>query len=196
MVIIPPQSGTSFSIRKGEFLRVTCPEGEQVADMVAYNLHDLREFISNGKTIDYESRIYLSTGNYIYSNRSSKMLEIREDTCGRHDFLLAPCCMNTFRIIYKTEGDHPSCRENLYKNLAEYGIEEDSIPTAFNIFMNVEVDSSGAVSVNPPLAKPGDYILFQAHMDLLIGLTSCSAEQSNNFSFKPIGYEVTGPDLR
>jgi uncharacterized protein len=27
-------------------------------------------------------------------------------------------------------------------------------------------------------------------MDLIIGLTACSAEQSNNYSFKPIAYEI------
>jgi hypothetical protein len=27
-------------------------------------------------------------------------------------------------------------------------------------------------------------------MDLLIGLTACSAGQSNNFAYKPIHYEV------
>ena len=190
MQIIPPQSGTSFLLKKGAILKICCPEGEQVSDLVAYNQHDLDEFISNGKTLDYEESIYLSTGNIIYSNRSAKMLEILEDTCGKHDFLLAPCCQNTFRKIYGFKEKHPSCRENLYLNLRQYGILEESIPTAFNIFMNVEVDSKGKISVLPPLAKPGDFVLFKSHMDLLIGLTACSAEQSNNHSFKPIHYEI------
>jgi uncharacterized protein YcgI (DUF1989 family) len=29
-------------------------------------------------------------------------------------------------------------------------------------------------------------------MDLVIGLTACSAGLSNNFSFKPIHYEIDG----
>ena len=33
----------------------------------------------------------------------------------------------------------------------------------------------------------------KARMDLLVGLTACSAEMSNNYSFKPIGYEITDP---
>jgi uncharacterized protein YcgI (DUF1989 family) len=44
--------------------------------------------------------------------------------------------------------------------------------------------------VLPPLSKPGGYIKFVARMDLVIGLTSCSALQSNNGSFKPIEYTV------
>jgi uncharacterized protein YcgI (DUF1989 family) len=44
--------------------------------------------------------------------------------------------------------------------------------------------------VEPPLSKAGDHILIEARMDLLIGLTACSAEQSNNYAFKPIHYEI------
>jgi uncharacterized protein YcgI (DUF1989 family) len=32
--------------------------------------------------------------------------------------------------------------------------------------------------------------VFEAVEDLVVGLTACSALQSNNFSFKPIHYEV------
>ena len=57
--------------------------------------------------------------------------------------------------------------------------------------MHVTVDgNTGQVSVLPPKSKAGDYIILEAKMDLLVGLTACSAEMSNNYSFKPIGYEV------
>jgi uncharacterized protein YcgI (DUF1989 family) len=57
--------------------------------------------------------------------------------------------------------------------------------------MNVPVDpATGAITVEPPLSRAGDYTVFEAQMDLLIGLTACSAGQSNNFAFKPIQYEV------
>jgi len=57
--------------------------------------------------------------------------------------------------------------------------------------MNVPVDgTTGKVSVLPPLSKAGDYVVLQAEMDLIVGMTSCSAGLSNNFSYKPIGYEI------
>ena len=56
--------------------------------------------LSAGRTIDYASRIYLTTGDPLYSNRSNVMLDIVEDEVGRHDFLLTPCSKDTFRIIY------------------------------------------------------------------------------------------------
>lgn len=188
---IAPRSGVAFTLDKGQRLTVIDPEGEQVADLLAYNRADIGEAISSGRTLDYASRIYLTTGDPLYSNRSNVMLRIIEDDVGRHDFLLTPCSKDTFRIIYGDENPHRGCFGNLAAALAPYGVAEDAIPTAFNCFMNVPVDSAtGALRVDAPLSKPGDRIMFEAEMDLIIGLTACSALQSNNGSFKPIHWQV------
>lgn len=188
---IPPRSGAGFTLDRGQRLKIIDPQGQQVADMLAYNRNDTGEVISSGRTIDYASRIYLTTGDPLYSNRSNVMLDIIEDTVGRHDFLLTPCSAEMFRIIYKDPHPHRGCFGNLAAALAPYGIGPDQIPVAFNIFMNVPIDSkTGAITVEPPLSKPGDYFTVEAKMDLIIGLTACSAGQSNNFSYKPIHYEI------
>ena len=92
--------------------------------------------------------------------------------------------------MYNNHEYHPSCFENLYTNLKPFGIEPDDVPTAFNIFMNVQFDKNGKLSVDPPLSKAGDYVLLEAQMDLIVALTACSAEDSNNGSFKPIHFEI------
>jgi len=188
---IPPRSGVAFLLDKGQDLTVIDPRGEQVADLLAFRRDDIREVISSGRTLDYANRIYLTTGDSLYSNRSNILLEIVADDVGRHDFLLTPCSKDTFRIIYGDTDPHQGCFGNLAAALAPYGIAPDMIPIAFNCFMNVAVDGrTGALSVDPPLSKAGDTIRFRAHEDLIIGLTACSALQSNNGSFKPIHYVV------
>jgi len=187
---IPIRSGKAFYLNRGEKLKVICPEGEQVSDMFCFDKEDLDNRLSNGKTFDYEESLLLSIGNYLWSNKSDKMLKIVEDSCGIHDFLLAPCDAKTFEIIYKDKQERPSCFNNLYQSLKAYGVEKSQIGTAFNIFMNVNFDWQGRVSVEPPRAVAGDYVIFEAQMDLLVALTACSAEMSNNHSFKPIDYEI------
>jgi uncharacterized protein YcgI (DUF1989 family) len=190
-VTIPARSGTAFTIERGQVLTVIDPEGRQVSDLLAFARDDLREVISSGRTLDYANRIYLTTGDRLYSNRSNVMLEIVEDRVGRHDFLLTPCSKDTFRIIYGDTDPHRGCFGNLAAALAPYGVEPDAIPVAFNCFMNVPVDGeTGAFTVEPPLSKAGDFIRFRAEMDLVIGLTACSALQSNGGSFKPIAYRI------
>jgi len=188
---IAPRSGVAFKLARGQRLRVIDPEGEQVADLLAYNRHDVGETLSSGRSLDYASCIYLTAGHSLYSNRSNVLLKIVEDTVGRHDFLLTPCSAEMFRILYDDNEPHRGCFGNLAAALAPYGVVPDAIPTAFNIFMNVPVDAqTGRLRVDPPLSRAGDYIVFEACMDLVIGLTACSAGQSNNFRYKPIHYEV------
>ena len=187
---IPAQSGAALRLSRGDILRVIDPAGEQVADLFAYAAEDTRECLSSGRSIDYAETIRLSTGNILYSNRSRAMLTIVRDDVGRHDFLLTPCSHETFVIIYKEAGEHPSCLENLVHALQPYGLDADTISTTFNIFMNVELADNGEITVCPPTSTGGDAIEFRAEMDLIVGLTACSAEMSNNFAFKPIDYSI------
>lgn len=187
---IPPRSGKAFTLARGQRLKVIDPEGEQVSDLVVFNAQDSREVLSNGRTIDYLEKIMFSTGDILYSNRSNAMLRIVEDKVGVHDFLLSPCSREMFEKVYGPEHTHPGCFGNLAKTLAWYGIAPDSIPVAFNVFMNVPVDARGSIRVDPPKSRPGDYIIFEALMDVIVGMTACSAGLSNNFRFKPIDYEI------
>ena len=191
--VIPPRSGVAFTLNRGQRLTVIDPLGEQVADLLAFNRADTREVISSGRTLDYASRIYLTTGDALYSNRSRVLLRVEEDTVGRHDFLLTPCSADTFRILYDDLEPHRGCFGNLAAALAPHGIGEDEIPVAFNVFMNVAIDGrTGVLSVDAPRSRAGDRVTFLAEEDLVIGLTACSAPQSNNGSFKPIHYRIDG----
>lgn len=188
---IPERSGTAFRLAQGETLTVIDPRGRQVADLLAFNAADLDEVISSGRTLDYAETIFLTTGHQLYSNRSKPMLEIIADTVGRHDFLLTPCSYDTFHHFYPDLPPHRGCFGNLAAALEPYGVAPDRIPVAFNCFMNVPVDAAtGKLSVLPPISKAGDHIVFRAAMDLVIGLTACSAPASNGGSFKPIHYRI------
>ena len=190
---LEPQTGIGLRLERGQVLRVIDPEGEQVSDVVAFSAADTGERLSSGRSIDYNNTVYLTTGHVLYSNRSNPMFTILEDTVGKHDFLLTPCSPETFEILYEGhEGYHPSCFENLATSLRRFGVADDEIPTTFNAFMNVDVLPSGELEIGPPLSGPGDFVDLRAEMDLVVGATACSAEKSNNYSFKPIDLEIRG----
>jgi len=195
---LEPQTGIAFELEKGQTLRVIDPTGEQVSDVVAFasagpGRANASEWLSSGRTIDYNNTIYQTTGHVLYSNRSHPMFTILEDRVGRHDFLLTPCSPGTFEMLYEDHhGYHPSCFENLMQNCERFGVRGDDIPTTFNVFMNVEVLPSGEITIGPPLSKPGDFIDLRAEINLVVGVTACSAEKSNNHSLKPIDLKVFG----
>lgn len=188
---IAPRSGVAFTMAAGQALTVWDPCGEQVSDMVAYARADPAEYMSNGRTFDYEETIRLTKGNRLWSNRSHIMFEIEEDRVGTHDFLLTPCSDATFRHFYPDKPVHRGCFGNLAEALAPFGIGPDAIPVAFNIFMNVPVDpATGRLEVLAPRSRADDFVRLRAAMDCIVGLTACSAYASNGGSFKPIQYAI------
>lgn len=187
---IPPRTGVAVRLARGDILTVIDPEGGQVSDLLAVAADDPREVLSNGRTLDYEETLRLTTGARLWSNRSRVMLTLLEDTAPHHDFLLTPCSEGTFRHFYPDKPVHRGCFGNLVEALAPHGVEPDAIPVAFNIFMNVTVADDGRLAVLPPQTKAGDFVRLRAEMDLVVGLTACSAYASNGGSFKPIDYMV------
>lgn len=188
---IPPCSGRAVELETGDELVVIDPMGQQVSDLTAFSRDDLAEYLSSGRSIDYASKLWLTTGDVLYSNRSRPMFTLLDDTCGRHDFTLTPCSRRMFELLYDEEEGRPGCEGNLAAALAPWGIGSDRVPIAFNIFMHVAVDGdTGRIEVRPPLSKAGDFIRLRAEMPLVVAMTACSAGQSNNFSYKPIDFYI------
>jgi hypothetical protein len=177
-ITIPPQEGVALELKKGQFLKIIDLEGGQVADLLAYRASDFSEKLSTGATIDNNGSLYISQGDYLYSNKHNPLLQIVEDKVGAHDLLHPPCSPAMYRVQYNIKGDHPSCMANFIKVLGEYGLAENDIVTPFNIFMNTRVTTGGRVEVKAPLSEAGDYLILRAETDLLVAVTACSVEES------------------
>lgn len=190
--IIPAGSGVGLRLARGQRLRVCDPQGGQSGDLMAY-APDGSARLSNGRTFDYGGKLYLTTGDVLWSDRSTPMLTIVEDQVGRHDFLYATCSLEMFRLQYKVTGYHPNCTDNLSAALRELGVEPGSLPPAFNVFMNVEIDvaNGGRLSFGPPRSRAGDGIVVRAEIDLAIALSACPALGCNGGGpARPLAYEL------
>lgn len=186
---ILPQSGVGFLLRAGQKLKVLDPMGSQVADLFCLSRIYTGEWFSAARTIDYAGSLLLTTGNILYSNMSNPMAKIIEDTCGRHDLLIPPCCLKEFQTLAGNTQHHPNCDENLASSLKKYGVPANRIATSFNIFMNVSFEK-GDLRIHPPASRPGDHIVLEALMDLVVALTACAHEETNGGECKPIRYEI------
>ncbi len=188
--IIPAGHGAGLRLKRGEQLRVIDPEGGQSGDLVAFS-QDGRQRLSNGRTFDYGGKIYVSTGDVLWSDRSSPMMTIVADEVGRHDLLYSACTIEMYRIQYGVTGYHANCHDNLCSALRELGIELDSLPTPLNFFMNVDVVEGGRLVFAPPRSRAGDSITLRAEMDLAIALSACPASTCNGGAPpRPIAFEI------
>jgi len=188
--IVPAGSGAGFLLKRGQQLRVIDPEGGQSGDLVAVSA-DGRERLSNGRTFDYGGKVYLSTGDVLWSDLSNPLLTIVADDVGRHDLLYSPCSVEMYRLQYGVKGYHPNCHDNLRAALKSLGIELESVSTAFNFFMCVDVAADGRLVFSPPRSRAGDSIVFRAEMDLAVAVSACPASTCNGGAPpRPVAFEI------
>jgi uncharacterized protein YcgI (DUF1989 family) len=181
----------AFTLKKGQVLTIFDIEGSQVADLCAFSKDDPTEWLSNGRTFDYESTLFLSIGNKLYSNKSKPMFLISEDKVGRHDFLFAPCSQEMYEIQYSKSEPHPNCLDNLATAFRQLRLGTVQVPTPFNVFMNVKISPEGQLEVQAPLSKAGDYVKFRAEMDIAVAISACPSSVCNGGSQNPIGYQIS-----
>lgn len=188
--LIGPGCGAGFTIARGQRLRVIDPEGGQSGDLVAYS-SDGRQRLSNGSTFDCTGKVYLTTGDVLWSSSRSPMFTIVSDDVGRHDFLYAPCSIEMYRSEYGITGHHANCHDNLRAAFQSMGIDLPFVPTAFNVFMNVDVTDTGALAIKPPRSRAGDSLVLRAEMDMKVALTTCPASNCNGGGpTRPLAYQV------
>src|SRR5438046_5154616 len=96
--VVRKNSGAAFKIKKGQRVRIA---GKSIVDFVAFNLHDLTERFDQARTKTNQVKIFISTGDVLYSKRNNPMLTIIGDTFieGRHDLQKGMCSRKRFGMV-------------------------------------------------------------------------------------------------
>ena len=170
---IPARSGRAALIRSGQHVKVINTHGQQVVDTWAFNQADLEEFMSMEHSRTALNRIMADVGDSMVTNHRRPILTVVEDTSGGiHDTLLAACDRYRYELLGCREY-HDNCTDNLAATLAELGLTPPETPSPWNLFMNIPVKPDGSLSFEPPVCKPGDYLLLRAEMDCIIAFSAC-----------------------
>jgi uncharacterized protein len=95
--MVEKNSGAAVVVKKGQRLRIA---GKSIVDFVTFNLHDLAERFDQARTKTNQVKIFISTGDILYSKRNNPMLTIVEDTFteGRHDLQKGMCSRKRFEM--------------------------------------------------------------------------------------------------
>lgn len=173
LIQIPPRKGKAAFVSQGQSVKLINTHGSQVVDTWAFSRHDLKEFMSMEHTRATLVKIMPATGDHLHSNRRRPILSIKEDTTpGIHDTLMAACDDYRYGLLGCTDY-HDNCTDNLAGAMYALGLTAPETPSPFNIFMNIPWTEEGELSFDPPESKPGDYILLEAQMDLVIVFSAC-----------------------
>lgn len=191
--VIPPQSGRSFRVSRGDLIRVIDPKGQQVADLWAFATGDGLDWLSTSQTRDIGERLFPTVGESFYSASGQPMLTLIENNSpGPHD-MLYPACNNA---LYERAGfrGHPNCQDNLHAALAAEGITLPFTPDPVDLFQNSLPLPDGRLDVYASINPPGGSVTFRAEIDLLLVITACSVDYypTNGGVCTEIEVEITG----
>ncbi|MEI9412913.1 urea carboxylase-associated family protein [Mesorhizobium salmacidum] len=171
--VLPARKGIAFEVRRGSRLKIINTHGSQVLDTWAFALGDMKEYMSMEHTRSATSRIIPATGDTYVSNQFTPMLTVIEDTSpGVHDTLMCCCSRKTYERL-KYEGYHDNCNDNFHAALEGVGRQSAFTPGPLNLFMNFPVSAAGLITREPPVSRPGDYVLFDVKADLLMVISAC-----------------------
>lgn len=135
-----------------------------------------------------------AVGDTLVSQKRAPMVKLVKDSSpGVHDTLIAACDRWRYSEL-GVQGYHESCTDNCWDALAALsGSAEEEVaealkgfqaklggrvPDPFNLFMNIPVTQEGTgakrgVSFEPPVTKPGDYVVLEAMRDVVVVMSAC-----------------------
>jgi hypothetical protein len=188
--VIKSNTGQSFTVRKGQILRVI---GESTADFVVFNLRNVKERFDQARTKVDQGKIYVTTDDVLISKFNNVMMTIVKDSYrGTHDMEKGMCSTSFYKKwgsqIFKIYGDvwtklgrrqgaapKHGCWENLAKALRPHGVAKEDVPSPLNVFQTMVIDAKkGTMRYSMTRPRPGgDEMDLRAEMDCLVGISAC-----------------------
>ncbi|ANF83398.1 aminomethyltransferase (plasmid) [Acinetobacter sp. NCu2D-2] len=174
---IPRASARSYLVKKGQWIQVIDVAGKQCSDFLAFDAEALARGEEIGldavatRTVLGHSTPKPGLHSRFYGTDLHSMVEVVQDTVGRHDMFLTACSPK----FYNDAGyfGHISCSDNFNQILKNYGIAPRTSWPAINFFYNTMVEHCGTISMDEPWSQPGDYILMRANRDLVCASSAC-----------------------
>ena len=193
-VTIPPHTGGSGHLARGQTLRIIDVEGQQVADFVSVKRGDPLEYLDCVYTSWHLGRYQWREGDIIRTNNMNPMWTITDDRTANH-YTGGGFCSNVARRLYYNN-DEPGCRDVLQQEFRRNGFDPNLLQSVscFNIFMTVLYTPAGEWKIDRPITKAGDRIDLRAEMDLTWLVSVCAwPEVVNGDRPTPLRFETYDP---
>lgn len=194
-------TGVAYELREGEIVQIIDIEGQQCSDFMAFRSDGLQSgqewMIDSTATRSMVRRSYPEPGLFdkFYDREMRPMLNVVQDTCGRHDTFGLACTARG----YEERGfpGHVNCSDNMSNALARYGVGRRSAWPAINFFWNTWVDPHHhTIQTEESHSRPGDYVAMKAMADMVCVSTACpdDIDPINGWNPTDIHVRIYRPD--
>ena len=191
---IEPGNAIGYEVKAGQLIQIVDVKGRECTDFQAFSLRALDQGLERDidptTTRTLTGSIYPGPGLFskYFTVDHEPLLEIVQDTCGRHDSFGLACAAR----FYEDMGypGHPNCSDNISAEAERFGIRPRAGWPAINFFFNTMLDDSHAMGSDEPWSRPGDYVLLRALTDLVCFSTACPDDIDPANGWNPTDIQV------
>jgi uncharacterized protein len=193
-IVVPAGHGHALTLPAGALLTIRQTRGRQVVDLIAFRADDLTERLSPAHTMASLGRLWPRVGDSLLSNRRTPLLELVEDTVGRHDLTLAACDPWRYRYDYGVT-EHPNCSDNFLAALRPRALQRHDLPPPVNLFQYLRYRADGRIDFRPSPARAGDHVTLRVLVPLLVAVSACPMDRNpiNGGRPRDVALRITPP---
>ncbi|MDE2791173.1 MAG: DUF1989 domain-containing protein [Paracoccaceae bacterium] len=191
---ILPGEAKTYDVRAGQYIQILDVQGRECSDFQALSLRELdagrERDIDPTTTRSLMGSLYPTPGIFskYWSVDQQPLLEIVQDTCGRHDTFGLACTARYYEDLGYP--GHVNCSDNINVSLGRYNVRPRGGWPAINFFFNTMLDDANALTMDDPWSRPGDYVLLRALDDLVCVSTACPCDIDPANGWDPTDIQV------
>ncbi len=191
---IQPGKAQAYEVKAGEYIQIVDVQGRECTDFQAFSRRaldqGLEREIDPTTTRSLMGSLYPSPGIYskYYSVDHEPLVEIVQDTCGRHDTFGLACTARYYEDLGYP--GHANCSDNMNADLARFGVRPRGGWPAINFFFNTMLDDTNAIGMDDPWSRPGDFVMLRALTDLVCVSTGCPCDIDPANGWNPTDIQV------
>ncbi|NPD17661.1 DUF1989 domain-containing protein [Xinfangfangia sp. D13-10-4-6] len=184
----------TYVVKAGEYIQILDVSGRQCTDFQCFDARKLDRGIEHPLDVTATRSVmghaYPMPGLHAkyYDQDFQPLVEVIQDTCGRHDAFSLACYAKYYDDIGYP--GHVNCTENYNAVLAKHGVTPRGGWMAANFFFNTGVDDHGVMYADEPWSRPGDYVLLRAMTDLVCVNSACPDDTTAANGWNPTDIHI------
>ena len=165
------QTAEAFFVKAGDYIQIIDKDGRQCTDFECFSARKLDKGIEHALDVTTTRTLmghaYPMPGLHAkyYDQEMLPLIEVVQDTCGRHDAFALACSAKYYDDIGYP--GHVNCSENFNTALSKFDVSGRPGWMAINFFFNTSIDQHGVMYGDEPWSRPGDYVLLRALTDIV-----------------------------
>ncbi|MBW4985985.1 trimethylamine-oxide aldolase Tdm [Mameliella sp. CS4] len=184
----------AYFVKAGDYIQILDVDGRQCTDFQCFSARKLDKGIEHALDVTTTRTLmehaYPMPGLHAkyYDQDMLPLVEVIQDTCGRHDAFALACSAKYYDDIGYP--GHVNCSDNFNGVLAPHGVTGRKGWMAINFFFNTGLDEHGVMYSDEPWSRPGDYVLLRALTDLVCVSSACPDDTSAANGWNPTDIHV------